>query len=183
MGRDTWVAPTAESAVHHQSRRQQGHKGRTGGRGERRRQLLTVPRPDDLPVCQPRQGFFVLHERLILRVVKPAADECLHIDRTIHAGQAGIPTTVLTSRSNGCCQAVCGLIAATTITTAVVIPVVTMSSRRPNTALISVLMPSSAARPTGVNGKIRRYGKHSAKLTQVAIRRAIPEDRARARVP
>jgi len=93
-----------------------------------------------------------------------------------------IPTTVSTSRISGCCQAFCGLIAATTITTAVVIPVVTMSSRRPNAAMTSVPMPSSAAKPNAVNGKIKRYGRQSAKLTQVAISLAIPADRARARV-
>ena len=68
------------------------------------------------------------------------------------------------------------------MTTVVVIPVVTMSSRRCNSAITSVPMPSRIARPIGVNGKSKRYGKHNAKLTQVAISRAIPAERAWSRV-
>jgi len=57
-----------------------------------------------------------------------------------------------------------------------------MSSRRRNSAITSVPMPSRIARPTGVNGKSKRYGKHNAKLTHVAISRAIPAESACARV-
>ena len=89
-----------------------------------------------------------------------------------------MPTTVSKSRSRGYCQASLALIAATTTTTVVVMPVVTMSSRRCNSAITSVPMPRRIAKPTGLSGKIKRYGKHNAKLTQVAISRAIPADRA-----
>src|SRR5580692_1940879 len=62
------------------------------------------------------------------------------------------------------------------MTTAVVMAVVTMSSRRPNSIITRVPIPISAAMPTDVKGKLQRYARHSAKLTSVALRRAIPAD-------
>ena len=66
------------------------------------------------------------------------------------------PTTVSARRRTGCCQASVGLIAATTMTTTVVIPVVTMSSCRPKSIIANVPIPISAARPGAVNGKTQR---------------------------
>ena len=42
--------------------------------------------------------------------------------------------------------------------------------------------PSSVTRPTGVNGRIKRYAKHNAKLTHVAMSRDMPADSAWPRV-
>src|SRR5271166_3341904 len=62
--------------------------------------------------------------------------EPLHLQTTPTA----MPNTLSTRRSIGCCQAVSGFMAATTMTTVVVIPVVTMSARRRRTAIMSAPM-------------------------------------------
>ena len=59
------------------------------------------------------------------------------------------PTSVSTKRRIGSCQASCGLYAATTITTAVVMAVVTTRSSRPITISTNVPIPISAASPNG----------------------------------
>ena len=57
------------------------------------------------------------------------------------------PTAVSTSRKTGCRQASCGLNAATTIMTAIVIPVVMVSSGRPIVVTTITPIPISAAMP------------------------------------
>jgi hypothetical protein len=49
-----------------------------------------------------------------------------------------------------------GVQSATTKTTALVMPVVTISSRRSNRAMITVPSPITTAMPSGAKGKIRR---------------------------
>src|SRR5215469_6543431 len=72
--------------------------------------------------------------------------------------------------------------AATTMTTTVVIPVVTMSSRRSNSIIANVPIPINSAIPASVNEKNQRYSRHNAKLTLVAIKRATPADQLSSRV-
>ena len=59
------------------------------------------------------------------------------------------PIAVSPKRRIGCCHASWGLIAATTITTAIVIPVVMMSPGRPTSVRISVPTPINTTRPSG----------------------------------
>ena len=52
---------------------------------------MTVPPPDDLLNAPTGyKVFFVLHERLILRLAKLAADECLTIGRACDAGEVAL---------------------------------------------------------------------------------------------
>ncbi len=53
----------------------------------------------------------------------------------------------------GCCQSSCGLTAAATMTTAVVIPAVIASPGRPISVAAKALAPISTARAHGWNGK------------------------------
>jgi hypothetical protein len=79
-----------------------------------------------------------------------------------------IPTTVSIKRRMGCFHACCGLMPATTITTAIVIPAVMMSSGLPSRVKTIAPIPISAAMPQADNGKINRYTRQRTKLSNVA---------------
>jgi len=66
------------------------------------------------------------------------------------------PTTVSTSRRMGCCHACCGLTAATTMITAVVIPAVTASPGRPSSMTTRALAPTSIASAQAWKGRKAR---------------------------
>ena len=67
-----------------------------------------------------------------------------------------VPTTVSARRKMGCCHACCGLTAAMTMITAVVIPAVTASPGRPSTMTASALAPTSTASAHGWKGRKAR---------------------------
>jgi hypothetical protein len=73
--------------------------------------------------------------------------------------------------AKGCIQARCGLIAATTITTAVVIPVVIVSFGLPMSIIMTAPMPIRAPKLQMWNGNMSRYSRHRAKLKDVAAMR------------
>ena len=64
------------------------------------------------------------------------------------------PTTVSTRRRMGCRQASCELMAVTTMMTAVVIPVVIVSSGRPMSVTATAPVPMRIAMPQTWNGEI-----------------------------
>jgi hypothetical protein len=66
------------------------------------------------------------------------------------------PTMVSASRRMGCCQACCGLTAATTRITVVVMPAVTASPGRPISMAARALAPTSRASAHGWKGRKAR---------------------------
>jgi hypothetical protein len=66
------------------------------------------------------------------------------------------PTTVSTRRRMGCRHAFCGLTAATTMITAVVIPAVTASPGRPSSMTARALAPTSTASAQAWKGRKAR---------------------------
>jgi hypothetical protein len=79
-----------------------------------------------------------------------------HMNRSICSRRQPLSRPLYQQEQGAVAAASSGLSAATTNTTVVVIPVVPMSSFRPNSIITTVPMPTTIAMPRGVKGKSER---------------------------
>jgi hypothetical protein len=91
------------------------------------------------------------HHRTGSPTIREKAYEAHHLQQTPTA----MPISVPKRYRNGCCHASCGLNRATTKTTAIVIPVVTMWSSRLKCIITIAPKPIATAMPKPVTGKIK----------------------------